>query len=134
MKTTLEMIKTHPLEPFMDAEKLASAIAEMYTCAQACTSCADACLGEKKVEWLAGCIRLNLDCADVCNATGAVLSRMTRPDTGLMKAMVQACAQACSACTAECDKHAEMHAHCRVCANACRSCEKACRDIMESIR
>jgi hypothetical protein len=42
--------------------------------------CADACLGEEKVEMLRRCIRLNLDCADVCNATGRMLSRQQEPD------------------------------------------------------
>jgi hypothetical protein len=133
MKTTLEMIKTHPLEAFMDPEKLAAAIPEMYTCAQACTACADACLGEKQVQSLVGCIRSNLDCADICKTTGAMLSRMNQAPNQLMRSMLQTCAQACNTCASECEQHAEMHAHCRVCAEACRRCEKACRDIMESV-
>jgi hypothetical protein len=128
------MIQSHPLEPIFDSEKLATVIGELNICAQACTACADACLGEKEVASLAGCIRLNLDCADVCTATGAVLSRMTKPSKALMQSIVQACVTACSQCASECEGHAEMHAHCRICAASCRRCEKACQDIVGVIR
>ena len=36
--------------------------------AQVCTACADACLGEDDVGELTRCIRLDLDCADLCAA------------------------------------------------------------------
>ncbi|MGB3225218.1 MAG: hypothetical protein WBB23_20680, partial [Desulforhopalus sp.] len=61
METTREMIKSHPREPLFDSEKLTKAIGEMYICAQACTACADACLGEEKVAQLVDCIRLDQD-------------------------------------------------------------------------
>ena len=134
MKTTKLMIKAHPLEPFCDSEKLAAAIAEINICAQACTACADACLGEKNIAELVGCIRSDLDCADICYAAGAVLSRLTQPSRELLRSLVQACAVACSVCAAECEKHASMHEHCKLCGAACRSCEKECRNLLEVIR
>lgn len=134
MKSTLEMIRSHPHEPICESEKLAAVIAAIKICAQACTSCADACLGEKKVESLVGCIRHNLDCADICNATAAVISRMTKPSREVLQSIVQSCATACNLCATECEKHAEMHEHCRICGAACRSCEKECLNIMELIR
>lgn len=134
MKTTREMIRTHPLEPICDSDRLAAAIAEMNVCAQTCTACADACLGEKDVAPLVGCIRSDLDCADICNATSAVLSRLTQPSREVIRSLVQACAAACSICAAECDKHASMHEHCKICGAACRSCEKECRNLLEVIR
>jgi hypothetical protein len=76
------------------------------------------------------CIRLNLDCAEICAATGAVLSRQTMPDTSLIRAQLAACAEACRVCAEECERHAEMHEHCRVCAECCRRCEKACRALV----
>ncbi|MFZ7127855.1 MAG: four-helix bundle copper-binding protein [Desulfobacterales bacterium] len=134
MQTTREMIQSHPLQSMFDTEKLATVIGELNICAQACTACADACLGEKEVASLAACIRTNLDCADICTATGAVLSRMTKPSKSLMQSIVQACVTACNHCASECERHAEMHAHCRICAESCRRCEKECQDILAAIR
>jgi hypothetical protein len=58
-----EMIRTHPGEPVVD--------------------CADACLGEQDVQMLVCCIRLNLDCADVCATTGRLLARQVEFDPAL---------------------------------------------------
>lgn len=134
MKTTKLMIKAHPHEPLCDSDKLAAAIAEIHICAQACTACADACLAEKNVADLIGCIRSDLDCADICRTTGAVLSRLTQPDTELVRSLLQTCAVACGACAEECEKHADMHQHCKLCGAACRSCEKECVNLLEVIR
>ena len=79
---------------------------------------------------LTQCIRLNLDCADICAATGAMASRRTGSNIAVLKAVITACAEACRACAEECSRHAEMHEHCRICAEACRSCEQACRDAL----
>jgi hypothetical protein len=79
------------------------------------------------------CIRTNLDCADVCAATGRVLSRHTAYDADLTRAVLQACAQACRSCGDECSSHAEMHEHCRICAEACRRCERACERLLELV-
>jgi hypothetical protein len=130
METTLQMLKAHSGRSWADPERLAGAIAELYTCAQACTTCADACLGEKEVETLSACIRINLDCADICLATGAVLSRVTHAQTELLRNLLETCVKACSLCAAECGKHSGMHEHCRVCADACSRCEKACIDLL----
>ncbi|QGQ20854.1 four-helix bundle copper-binding protein [Cellulomonas sp. JZ18] len=102
-------------------------------CAQTCTACADACLGEEHVADLRACIRLDADCADVCAATAAVLSRQTDPDLKLVAALLEACATACGQCAEECEQHAGMHEHCRVCAQACRRCEAACRALLASM-
>lgn len=130
MQTTLQILKTHPFQTITDPQRLAAAIAELYTCAQVCTTCADACLGEKEVQPLIGCIKANLDCADICLATGAMLSRVTDPQTDILKNMLGTCAKACSKCASECNKHASMHEHCRICAEACNRCENACRGLL----
>nr|MDQ3342689.1 four-helix bundle copper-binding protein [Actinomycetota bacterium] len=101
-----------------------------FDCAQACSACADACLGEDMVAELRKCIRLDLDCADVCAATGRVLSRQTAYDPTITTAVLTACAAACKACGDECASHAEMHDHCQVCAEACRRCEQACNALL----
>ena len=76
------------------------------------------------------CIRLDLDCADVCEVTGRVLSRQTEYDAELTRAVLEACASACRRCGAECESHAGMHEHCRICAEACRRCEEACEALL----
>jgi hypothetical protein len=101
---------------------------------QACTACADACLAEQSVTDLRRCIRLNLDCADVCEATGRTLSRLTALDRADSRKLVDACADVCRRCAEECDRHAAMGMeHCWVCAEACRRCEEACRALVGSM-
>lgn len=125
-----QMLDTHPRPSQGDRAALRECIETCFDCAQACTSCADACLGEERVSGLVRCIRLNLDCADVCDATGRVLSRQTEPEPGLVRTQLQACAEACRVCGAECERHAGHHVHCRVCAEACRRCEEACNRLL----
>jgi hypothetical protein len=79
------------------------------------------------------CVRLCLDCADVCVATAGFISRQGEYDVHVI-APLEACAAACTSCGDECERHAQMHEHCRVCANACRSCERACRDLLGAVR
>jgi hypothetical protein len=123
------MLETHPQATANEA--LAHCVQQCVTCELACTSCADACLAEDHVQELTRCIRLNLDCADVCDATGRVLTRQTSPEPTLTRSMLEACAQACRVCAEECERH--DHEHCRVCADACRRCEQACEDLRSSI-
>ena len=117
----------------VDKGKLAACIQACFQCAQTCTACADACLSEDMVAELTKCIRTNLDCADICETTGRVLSRHTGYDANLTRAVLEACRTACKACGDECAKHAEMHEHCRICAEACRRCEQACADLLNSL-
>jgi len=46
------------------------------------------------VKDLTQCIRLNLDCADICAATGAMTSRRTGSNVDVLRAAMQACAEA----------------------------------------
>lgn len=99
---------------------------------QACTACARACLGEKMVADLAACIRTDLDCADICAATGNILTRQTATNTAITRPALEVCRTACAACADECDQHAGMHGHCRNCAEACRRCEAACTALLSA--
>lgn len=129
-----EMLRTHPRASSAQLTGLQECIEACYDCAQSCTSCADACLGEQSVEELVRCIRLNLDCADVCNTTGNILARLTEPDMALIRKQLEACIEACRVCGAECERHAQMHEHCRLCAEACRRCEQACERVLQGMR
>ncbi|TGN64589.1 four-helix bundle copper-binding protein [Nocardioides eburneiflavus] len=131
--TTTEMMKTHPTQSTIDRDLLAGCVAACVECAQACTACADACLGEEMVAELTTCIRTDLDCADICETTGRVLSRQTGYNASTTRAVLQACAQACASCAEECEQHAQMHEHCRICAEACRRCDDACNRVLAAI-
>jgi hypothetical protein len=131
MARTQEMIRTHPRSAVR--EGMAQCIDACYECAEICTICADACLAEPMVANLVRCIRLNLDCASICQATGEVLARQTGAEPSIMRAQLQACLEACRVCAMECEMHAGNMAHCEVCAAACRRCEQACRDLLDTI-
>ena len=128
------MLETHPKDlGGVDRRTLAECIEACLACAQTCTACADACLSEDMVAEMRQCIRLNLDCADVCGATAAVLTRQTGEDASTVRALLEACRTACRACGDECASHAEMHEHCAVCAESCRRYEQACADLLASL-
>jgi uncharacterized protein DUF326 len=129
-----QMLDTYPRDFNLDADVLVAAIDALSDCAQACTACADDCLSEQMVAELVKCIRLNLDCADVCTATLRVLSRQTEYDANLTRPLLEACVAACKSCGDECERHAQRHEHCRVCAEACRRCERACNDLLASMK
>jgi hypothetical protein len=82
---------------------------------------------------LTKCIRTNLDCVDVCVATGKILSRHPGDNADITRAVLRACRTACKACADECGQHASAHPHCEVCAEACRRCEQACTDLLASL-
>ena len=133
MSYAQQMVETHPLQSPVDARKLAECIEACFDCVQACASCADACLNEDDPKSLSRCIRLDLDCADICDATGRMLSRQTAFDPEMARAAVEVCARACKLCGDECDQHASHHEHCKVCAEACRRCENSCNELLQAL-
>lgn len=131
MKTTAMMLRSHPRADRQHVDSYAEALHAMVTCAQICTSCADACLAETgHVEELRACIRANLDCADICAATARVLMRQTETPAEVAHAQLHACILACQVCGDECERHAEMHDHCRICTEACRHCQQRCNFLL----
>jgi hypothetical protein len=128
-----QMLDTYPRTFNVDARVLATTIDALIECAQACTADADADLSEQNVAELVTCIRLCLDCADVCAATARVTSRQTDYDAGVTRPLLEACAATCKRCGDECERHARMHEHCRMCAGACRRCERACQELLAAM-
>jgi hypothetical protein len=133
-----EMLDTHPRAgtTALDRQALLDCIEACFDCAQTCTSCADACLGEEQhLTHLVKCIRLNLDCADVCETTGRLLLRQTEPDWSVIRAQLEACIAACRSCGDECQRHAEGMGmeHCRICAESCRRCADACERLLAAL-
>jgi hypothetical protein len=131
--TVREIIESHPPPSRLDRGLLLTCIEQCFDCAATSTGCADADLAEEDVQELARCVRLCLDCADLCDATGRILTRQTEPDLGLIGATLEACLVACRGCAEECEGHAAHHEHCRICAEVCRRCELACADLLASI-
>lgn len=130
---TQAMLETHPRDITIDTNVLNECVQACFECAFTCNACADACLGENQVAELVQCIRLNIDCADICATTGRMVSRMTQPPMRSLQAQLQACVQICKACGDECASHAEHHEHCAVCAEACRRCEQACQQMLNAL-
>jgi hypothetical protein len=118
----------------VEAGVLAATIDALNDCAQACTADTAADLSERNVTEMVKCIRLCLDCTDICVATVAVTSRQTEYDALVIKPLLEACAAICKSCGDECDRHAQMHEHCRVCAEACRRCEQNCRKLLQAMK
>ncbi len=90
-------------------------------CIAECNHCSTACLDEEDVKMLSKCIKLDMDCAQICSLTVALLSRGSEHGKHLLKE----CAEVCNKCADECEKHSHME-HCKTCAEACRSCAEAC--------
>lgn len=89
-------------------------------CAIVCQTCAAACLGEDDVKMMTRCIKLDLDCADICQLAANFMAR----DSEYAKEVCRICAQICRACGEECKKHEADH--CQRCAEACMACAEEC--------
>ena len=133
MESLERVLSTAPGRPKTDAQALAACAEACAACELTCNGCADACLAESNLDVLRRCIRLNLDCADVCASTGRMLSRGLHSDPEILRGQVRICERVCSACAAECEKHAAHHEHCRHCANECRRCETTCRELLRAL-
>ena len=131
MSDARQMLDSYPRSVNVDAGVLAAAIDAISDCAQACTADTDADLSEQNLAEMAKCIRLCLDCTDVCTATGGVISRLAEYDPGATRPLLEACVVICKSCGDECKRHAHYE-HCRVCAEACRRCERACRALLDA--
>jgi hypothetical protein len=103
-------------------------------CTQACTADVDADLGEQDLAEMVKCIRLCLDCVDVCTATAGVVSRLAEYDVNVLRPLLESCVAICKGCGDECERHAQHFQHCRVCAEACRRCEQACRELLDVMK
>jgi hypothetical protein len=131
MDRVRRMFQTHPA-PASDAGAEAFALVQAATeCALTCTTCADACLEEDDPVSQRRCIRLCLDCAEICSVTARLIARPGPQDPRMLRAQLEACATACRACAEECESHADGMEHCRICAEAFRQCAEAC-DLMKA--
>lgn len=135
MDRVREMFSTHP-DPASDAGDEAFALVKAAAeCTYCCTTCADACLAEEDPAPMRACIRLNLDCADICQTTARLFARPGEQDRETLRAQLEACSTACRACAEECERHwTEMEMeHCRICAECCRACADACDRMKKAL-
>jgi hypothetical protein len=130
---SLDDALSKPDKPHVNTRSLAECMEACAACEIACFGCADACLAETDLVALRRCIRLNLDCADVCGVTLRLLARSIDADAKLLRAVVEACARACATCGAECHLHENDHEHCRLCAEACRQCAERCGRVLRDL-
>ena len=134
MDTIETTLRSHPRAEPQRVKPFAEAIHLLAECAETCTSCADACLAEEAhLQHLTGCIRVNLDCAEVCALTARLLGRTAGTPPPLLHAQLHACVIACQLCADACGSHAAEHAHCRVCAETCRRCQTRCNFLLGEI-
>jgi hypothetical protein len=126
----LDMVKASASQRDLDVASLSEAITACLECHAICVMCADACAAEPHATMLARCIRLNGDCADLCEAVARVLGKIGTPHPPTMRTLVEACIETCQACAIECHKHEAEHDHCRICAEACERCAAACQHVL----
>jgi hypothetical protein len=110
----------------LDAGSLAQCIELCQRCVASCTACADECLGHADIAVYRRCIRLNLDCADVCTAISRLVSRRGQPELSTLRALLEAGTTICAANASEALKHGETHEHCRLTAEISLACARGC--------
>ena len=99
----------------------ADLLQKLAQCVQACEMCLDACLGEKDINMLVQCIRLDRDCAKICELTSSFVAS----NSPFTMQLLNLCEEICRRNAEECSKH-DME-HCRKCANSCLECAESCK-------
>ena len=94
-----------------------------YLCAAACDNCAASCLKEEKLDMMRDCIRLDMQCANICRLAAQFMAL----NSDSANKLCAICAEICQQCGDECSKH--QHDHCQDCARACHHCAEACRNM-----
>src|ERR1700749_4935654 len=134
MSYARQLLDIHPPASGLDVGLLAAAIDALTDCTQACTADVDADLGEQDLAEMVRCIRLCLDCVDVCTATAGLVSRLAEYDPNVLRPLLEACVAICKSCGDECERHARHFQHSRICAEACRRCEQPCRELRAALK
>ena len=124
-----KMIAEHPDVAGHENELLTKAVRHAMYCAAICNSCAGACSAEPEAR--TDCIRLCMDCSDICTATYRVASRRAGSNERVLRAMLEMCAQACETCAEMCAGMKDDH--CQRCAKMCRECAEDCRAAADNL-
>ena len=100
-------------------------VESLENCVAACNNSAASLLEEEDVAAMTDSIKLDLDCADVCQMALKLLAR----DSNHAAKVIELCEDICAECAEECEKH--EYDHCVLCASVCRRCEDHCRNYLE---
>lgn len=104
-------------------------VAALEECQEACGRCADAWLACSPLGSEAlRCIRMILDCADLCAAAGDLLPHAHEANPVVLRSHLGACAVACDRCVREVERAGSAHA--RLCLDACRQTARICRETI----
>ncbi|MEO6232732.1 MAG: four-helix bundle copper-binding protein [Ferruginibacter sp.] len=107
-------------------DKSLSLIDALNNCVTACNYCATSCLDEADVKMMTNCIKLDMDCAAICQLTATLIARGSDHGQHLLKE----CVEICNKCADECQEHGESGMeHCKDCADACRECAEVCAQM-----
>jgi len=103
-------------------KKIMNLTSVLANCQAMCNYCFDACLHEEDVKMMSKCIKLDKECAEMCNVTLSMLAS----NSLFSKEIIKLCAKICTECAKECGKH--NNEHCKKCAEACQQCAEACNE------
>ncbi|MBP5980524.1 MAG: four-helix bundle copper-binding protein [Halomonas sp.] len=108
----------------MSIQKFKECIEACNICAIYCDNCASSCLQEHNLDNMAECIRLDIQCAQICRLAVAFMAQ----NSEYAQDICQLCADICQKCGDECGQH--KAGHCQECAQACHRCASLCASIV----
>ncbi len=94
---------------------------KIYDCQTCCKYCFNACLEETDIAMMRVCIRLSVECAEVCELTASSLAFAGNFTADCLAV----CIRTCEMCAEACRQHRCLH--CYECAKTCSECAEACR-------
>lgn len=114
---------------FLDPALLDSGLAALAECHDACQRCADAWLAHSPLGPDAlRCIRLIVDCGDLCAAAAEVLPEIENESIALVRSRLNASVVACERCVREAARHRAPHS--ATCVESCRHAAAAGRQVI----
>jgi hypothetical protein len=105
---------------FMDNNQI---LKELNACTTVCNICFEACLNVLNAEegiFMARCIELTRECAEVCQLASSMIAR----DSENIDKYLRLCAEIAETCANECKKH--DYEFCEKCAQVCNTCASMC--------
>jgi hypothetical protein len=103
-------------------------------CELACLASAEACLGDADLQDLGRCVRLSLDCAEICLATRTLVAEALLSAPRLVLAQLLVCARMCATCEAECGRLGPHSTQIGRAARACADCLTLCFETTRHVQ
>jgi len=109
---------THQIKQiFMDNNQI---LKELNACTALCNICFEVCLNTDDVTYLARCIELTRECAEVCQMASSMIAR----DSENIDKYLRLSAEIAETCANECKKH--DYEFCEKCTQVCNTCASMC--------